>query len=398
MRARPFLPRVGACAVLVATICSTTAPAALAAPLTSPTAATASRHFATAASIAQELGDDIVRLQFAIHDSIMAMPERLAPSPAVRSDRLNAAGITSPVLLRAMAARTRAVAISLAAATTARQADAAFAAFGRTRRIAKMLYPQLPPRIANGELAGVLESAATEHDRSALAAVSKQSAELAAQHKILPSAVVPGTLVELDPKSPPIPTSDVDILFAQYEASFDAYQDALTDVASIVRQHMRHNEEPVVPPVPAERIVAAWLTAGVRRTNAVLAALTQVGKPYRFASRGPASFDCSGLTSYAWSQANLKLRTSAASQLTQVTELSSSTEMLAGDLVFYKERRNDDVIVIGHVAMSLGVDSLVVEAYWSSQKVQASRFIPNLVAAFGRVHLAGERTDDLIVN
>ena len=37
------------------------------------------------------------------------------------------------------------------------------------------------------------------------------------------------------------------------------------------------------------------------------AALSQVGKAYRFAAAGPDAYDCSGLTMWAWAQAGVSL-------------------------------------------------------------------------------------------
>ena len=41
--------------------------------------------------------------------------------------------------------------------------------------------------------------------------------------------------------------------------------------------------------------------------TAVRAALSQVGKAYRFAAAGPDAYDCSGLTMWAWAQAGVSL-------------------------------------------------------------------------------------------
>jgi cell wall-associated NlpC family hydrolase len=43
--------------------------------------------------------------------------------------------------------------------------------------------------------------------------------------------------------------------------------------------------------------------------TAVATAMAQLGKPYRYAAAGPGSFDCSGLTMYAWAAAGVRLPT-----------------------------------------------------------------------------------------
>lgn len=104
---------------------------------------------------------------------------------------------------------------------------------------------------------------------------------------------------------------------------------------------------------------AARATAPAAR--AVEVARAQVGKPYRWGGNGPASFDCSGLTRYAWDAAGVSLpRTS--SQQYDATRRISRSELQPGDLVFYYRP-------IGHVAMYIG-DGRIVEAPTSSNSVR----------------------------
>jgi cell wall-associated NlpC family hydrolase len=68
--------------------------------------------------------------------------------------------------------------------------------------------------------------------------------------------------------------------------------------------------------------------------KAVQTALAQIGDPYVWAAAGPNSFDCSGLTSYAWASAGVSLPHSSSQQYNQGTHISRS-QVRAGDLVFF---------------------------------------------------------------
>lgn len=79
------------------------------------------------------------------------------------------------------------------------------------------------------------------------------------------------------------------------------------------------------------------------RAEATRVALLQRNKPYRYGGDGPGSFDCSGLTSYAYRQAGKEIpRTSSAQR--RATAAVTRGEMQPGDLLFYS----------GHVAIFAG--------------------------------------------
>jgi cell wall-associated NlpC family hydrolase len=68
--------------------------------------------------------------------------------------------------------------------------------------------------------------------------------------------------------------------------------------------------------------------------KAVATAQAQIGKPYQWAAAGPDSFDCSGLTMYAWAAAGVSMVHSAAAQYDEFPHVSQS-ELQPGDLVFF---------------------------------------------------------------
>lgn len=68
---------------------------------------------------------------------------------------------------------------------------------------------------------------------------------------------------------------------------------------------------------------------------AIKYACSQIGKAYVFATSGPNTFDCSGLTLAAWRQGGYYLPHFAASQKSSATTPISRSELIPGDLVFY---------------------------------------------------------------
>jgi cell wall-associated NlpC family hydrolase len=99
---------------------------------------------------------------------------------------------------------------------------------------------------------------------------------------------------------------------------------------------------------------------------AVHTALAQLGKPYRWGGDGPDSFDCSGLTMYAWGAAGVSLPHSAAAQYDMLPHVSQR-ELQPGDLVFFGSP-------IHHVGLYIG-KGLMVAAPSSGRVVQVQNAI-----------------------
>jgi cell wall-associated NlpC family hydrolase len=96
-------------------------------------------------------------------------------------------------------------------------------------------------------------------------------------------------------------------------------------------------------------------TAGVSRTAlvAIEAAQTQLGKPYMYGAAGPDSWDCSGLTQWAFAQAGVLIPRTAAGQYAAVPTKVALGEIAPGDLLFWATNTADPT-TIHHVAIYLG--------------------------------------------
>ncbi|MEU1467630.1 NlpC/P60 family protein [Streptomyces sp. NPDC005761] len=67
---------------------------------------------------------------------------------------------------------------------------------------------------------------------------------------------------------------------------------------------------------------------------ALQAAATQIGKPYAPGQAGPGSYDCSGLTMWAYGQAGVNITRTTYTQINQGTRVGQS-QLKPGDLVFF---------------------------------------------------------------
>lgn len=127
---------------------------------------------------------------------------------------------------------------------------------------------------------------------------------------------------------------------------------------------------PVFDDVPASRAPATTTPApvGVRTAEvasvpppsskasiAVETAIAQIGKPYVYGGSGPDSFDCSGLTAYAWAAAGVYLSHNAYNQYFETTRVPID-QVEPGDLLFFGR---DGVESIHHNAIYVGGGQMV---------------------------------------
>ena len=151
-------------------------------------------------------------------------------------------------------------------------------------------------------------------------------------------------------------------------------------VASLIEQE-RRREEASQRAAFADRLAAAQAagTAPMRdgrassaARRAVEVALAQLGSPYVWGAEGPSTFDCSGLTSFAYAAAGVTIPRVSRAQFAAYAGMRpvDSLHLVPGDLVFFADNpRNPGTI--HHVGMYIG-RGLMVEAPHTGAVVRTS--------------------------
>lgn len=134
------------------------------------------------------------------------------------------------------------------------------------------------------------------------------------------------------------------------------------------QRHEEHGRQPagrqaphVTPSSPAKAVhktadsTASTASSGVKATGkaavALRAALGKRGRPYVWGASGPSSFDCSGLTMWAYKQAGVNLPHFTGAQYNAGRHVSRS-QLHPGDLVFFYADHH-------HVGMYVGAGKMV---------------------------------------
>lgn len=108
--------------------------------------------------------------------------------------------------------------------------------------------------------------------------------------------------------------------------------------------------------------------SGSSRDKLVAFAKTQLGKPYRYGSPGPNSFDCSGFTSYVYKNAlGVGISRSSRTQAGNGKYVSAN-ELLPGDLVFF----NTSGKGISHVGIYIGNGQMIHASSGANMRVIVS--------------------------
>ncbi len=89
-----------------------------------------------------------------------------------------------------------------------------------------------------------------------------------------------------------------------------------------------------------------------RAQDVVDAALSKVGSRYVWGTSGPSTFDCSGLTSWAYRQVGISLTRSSRGQFSSAGYKVSKSDLRPGDLVFYYSP-------VSHVGLYIGNGKIV---------------------------------------
>jgi cell wall-associated NlpC family hydrolase len=94
--------------------------------------------------------------------------------------------------------------------------------------------------------------------------------------------------------------------------------------------------------------------ASQRGAAALAAASTQQGKPYVSGGSGPNSYDCSGLTQWAYAQAGVSISRTTYTQANDGTRITRD-QLAPGDLVFFNN--------LGHVGLYAGNGTIIHAPY-----------------------------------
>ncbi|MGY1603386.1 C40 family peptidase [Geodermatophilus sp. SYSU D00815] len=149
---------------------------------------------------------------------------------------------------------------------------------------------------------------------------------------------------------------------AELESDIADYQAQYDRLTAAQQQQVvaAHGGESLAAPAPAAAVAPSAGGSAAAQT-AVSTALAQVGDPYVWGAGGPNSFDCSGLTQYAYAAAGISLPHSSSMQSRMGTPVSRSA-LQPGDLIFFYSP-------VSHVAMYIG-NGQMVHASTSGQPVK----------------------------
>lgn len=127
---------------------------------------------------------------------------------------------------------------------------------------------------------------------------------------------------------------------------------------------------------PATEVASSLRPPPEGAAAAIAEAKRQLGKPYEWGSPGPDSYDCSGLTSWAWRAGGKSLPHSSRMQMSITTKVPVD-QIQPGDLVFYGEP-------IGHVGLYAG-NGQMVEASQTGTPVRMASIYRRDLVGVGRV-------------
>ena len=146
--------------------------------------------------------------------------------------------------------------------------------------------------------------------------------------------------------------ADLEAQIAEFRAVRDRLsaeeQRAVAAAAAAAHAPRASRAERTEPPAAASAPVVA---DGAAAQVAVDTAMAQRGKPYVWAAAGPGSFDCSGLTQYAFRAAGISLPHSSRMQA-QMGQAVSRADLKPGDLVYFYSP-------VSHIGIYIGGGQMV---------------------------------------
>jgi peptidoglycan DL-endopeptidase CwlO len=174
-------------------------------------------------------------------------------------------------------------------------------------------------------------------DVVALAAAAQHKAEAAHAEAEKAKATATASLAELKKQK------------AQMQAKVDEYQAAFDRLSA--REQAAVTTRISGRALARPSFASLGLDPSATTSIAIKTALSKIGSPYVYGATGPSSFDCSGLTGFAYAAAGVHLPRSSGEQAGVGTPVSRS-ELQPGDLVFFYSP-------ISHVGLYIGGGKMV---------------------------------------
>ena len=198
--------------------------------------------------------------------------------------------------------------------------------------------------VSDHETAKLRATAATAAAKRELAAARANSVAVAAQRKALQSRIA-----DYEKRLAKLTAAQRAALFAAPPPTpKPAASAADSTFAAPAPSSPRPDTSASSPkPVPA---VSGGSGGSAAAQTAVRKALAQLGKPYVFATAGPSTYDCSGLTMVAWAAAGVSIPHQSSAQY-RLGSAVSADQLAPGDLVFFYQDLHHVGVYIGNGKM-----------------------------------------------
>jgi cell wall-associated NlpC family hydrolase len=167
-----------------------------------------------------------------------------------------------------------------------------------------------------------------------------------------------------------------DRLGGQKRDAQNAVNKVKTKLNQLRRQAAQENKpDPTAPSSPNGP--APSVSGSGKGAAAVRAAESQIGKPYVWGAAGPSSYDCSGLTMWAYNKVGISLPHYTVSQYQAAKSHPSMSQAQPGDLIFFGSDMH-------HVAMYVGGGKMVEAPYTGANVRISSATARSDISGLGR--------------
>ncbi|OSP30226.1 hypothetical protein B7767_38990, partial [Streptomyces sp. 13-12-16] len=121
----------------------------------------------------------------------------------------------------------------------------------------------------------------------------------------------------------------------EVQSKLSSAQKLLNPLTAAEKQQLAQEESRATRTSEREALDVKVPAGSGRAAAAFAAAQSKLGTPYVYGATGPSSFDCSGLTSWAYAQAGVGISRTSEAQTNDGTRIYSVSQLKVGDLVFF---------------------------------------------------------------